>query len=1213
MQGPVELVGIVGAPTYRRGLEYAEESKAELDNIREADPKAPKFSPDDRVDRRTWTSLTGESTGRGGNRYQVEVDVKISKAGVITAMNGECTCPQEHNCKHCVALVVTYLWHRGGRTDAALPNAHATSIGGTTGMGAAGGLGDQNWRSALDTIFRPQVGGAQLALAFTLIEPGGGENSSRTSRFTPRGMTDLGSVGNVEVRPMSQGRRKAWVANDVTWARMQTHQVRDADPIQVEAIERLRQLYVAANPYDMRPNWLRLASIDNPALWPTLRAIVDSGVELIDAATFAPVVLESEPARADIDINDDNAGALTVRAQLTHPNLTEGNNVVRLGRPLHGIAWRDSSIHLAALAAPASAPWLKLASMPAGVKVPPSEREIFERDVLPLISRVGWVSAKETYKPHTSTSNEMGLHLGIGMIQRVKPGEPPRARVHWSWGEQIDALTGMLSRDNERAAVRELATSSSLAGMSSDMGAMVELIERENSQDRAPQSFGSPVPPLTPNRYDSRRDPQEEKALLARVATIAADLPALLDPDAGIPGHVEIRQDVVLHGLDVVTLLDDLCPQFERYGVTINRLGEIPDFRQASAPVLSVGATERTSSGRDWFDLDLDMSVDGHHVPMPVLIAALVGGEDAVFLDTGEYVRLDTPELERLRSLVAEARALVDRPRSGIRVPKVRRSWWEDLLSLEIVQAQTNAWFDAVRDAVANPPEPAPIPDGLVATLRPYQVAGYQWLAGLRRSGLGGVLADDMGLGKTVQTLAMIQDDVNRHHGKNEQEIRRPGRGRTTKPEESHDRTERGPWIVVAPTSVVSNWAAEAKKFTPNLAVVTVDATRKRRGVELGEYVRGADIVVTSYTLLRLETDAYAALAPTGMILDEAQQAKNPTSKTFTSIMRIGAPTFAITGTPMENNLGELWAVFALTAPGLLGSAKQFNEHTRRPIERGDTDAASRMSLLRRRIAPFLLRRTKRDVALDLPDKQEQVLDVELEGAHRRLYDKYLQRERQRVLRLAEDMDRNRVEVLSALTRLRQLAIDPKLVDEESKAPSSKLDALIPLLHEAAGEGHRTLVFSQFTRYLRMIAERLESEGIAYSYLDGGTTNRADVIDGFATGDAPVFLISLKAGGVGLNLTMADYVILTDPWWNPAAEEQAVDRTHRIGQKNSVHVYRMVSRDTIEDKVVALQDAKRQLVADVLANDEAVPDGAAATPATGGSRLTAEDLRMLLA
>ena len=889
-----------------------------------------------------------------------------------------------------------------------------------------------------------------LALGFEFQEPRRGIAGSGSSVAR----TDLGTTGQVLVRPLSRGRRGRWVGE--SWARFEQHSVAGADPIQVNAINRLWRLYAVTNPDRHGVTKIRLSGIDDTALWPALGAIVDAGVPLVDAESGAPVVLESEPARADVVTKEQTAGTegdLHVTADFTHPALTQATECVRIGRPVHGIAWNAAgTIHVARLRAPASPQWLKLSSYPQGMLVPAGERSVFDRDVLPLLLQEGWAV---------------------------------------------------------------------------------------------------PSPAAT--------------------------------------------------------------------------LRDISDYREATDAIIEVGGRTEGPS-QDWFDLDISLKVGSHRVTMPELLGALSRGDEAIFLPTGEYVRLNTPEIERLRQLLIEARGLTDARRTGIRVPRVRQSWWEDLLALGVVETATNAWLDSVREAISSPPEPAPVPHGLTATLRPYQKEGFEWLANLRRSGLGGVLADDMGLGKTVQTLAMIQDEREQNAGQ---------RGKS------------GPWLVVAPTSVVSNWAAEARKFTPGLRVAIVESTAKRRQASLAELARSTDILVTSYTLLRLESAEYANLRPCGVILDEAQQTKNPASQTFTSIIRLGAPvTYAITGTPMENNLGELWSVFALTAPGLLGSMPQFRKSTRKPIERGEPDAGMRMALLRRRIAPFLLRRTKEQVAADLPEKQEQVLGVELSEEHRRIYDRHLARVRQRVLHLAEDMDHNRVHVLAALTRLRQLAIDPALVDDpadsgdqtpaskdlhsgdfnardlHSKDFHSKTDALIPLLHEVAGEGHRVLVFSQFTRYLRMIADRLTKEGIAYSYLDGATTHRSAVIAEFAEGDAPVFLISLKAGGVGLNLTMADYVVLTDPWWNPAVEAQAVDRTQRIGQTRPVHVYRIVSVGTIEEKVLALQESKRALVADVLSGDD---DGAESMVgiagesgvtgrggAVGGAKLTLEDLHILL-
>ncbi|MGY2743491.1 DEAD/DEAH box helicase [Arthrobacter sp. UYCu723] len=475
-----------------------------------------------------------------------------------------------------------------------------------------------------------------------------------------------------------------------------------------------------------------------------------------------------------------------------------------------------------------------------------------------------------------------------------------------------------------------------------------------------------------------------------------------------------------------------------------------------------------------------------------------------------------------------------------------------------------------------------PLPAGLNAALRPYQQDGFNWLAFLWEQGLGGVLADDMGLGKTLQAIALIC------HAKNG--IGAPDR----------DETARHPFLVVAPTSVVPNWAAEIARFAPGLRVSAVTDTLQRSGTDLAALTAGSDVVVVSYTLFRLDYESYAAQQWAGLVLDEAQFVKNPATKASQNARRFPAPfKLAITGTPMENNLMELWSMFAITAPGLFPSSKNFADYYQKPVEKeGD---AEKLAQLRRRIRPLMMRRTKEVVAKDLPAKQEQVLELDLAPRHRTIYQRHLQRERQKVLGLLEDMDKNRFAIFKSLTTLRRLSLDASLVDEKyASVPSSKLDALLEQLGDIVAEGHRALIFSQFTGFLGKAAARLDAEGIQYAYLDGKTRRRGEVIEQFKSGSAPVFLISLKAGGFGLNLTEADYVFLLDPWWNPASEAQAVDRTHRIGQTRNVMVYRLVARDTIEEKVMALKEKKAKLFTAVLDDD-----------AMFSSALSAEDVRGL--
>jgi superfamily II DNA or RNA helicase len=622
--------------------------------------------------------------------------------------------------------------------------------------------------------------------------------------------------------------------------------------------------------------------------------------------------------------------------------------------------------------------------------------------------------------------------------------------------------------------------------------------------------------------------------------------------------------DLRLTGMDSVSFTNDLLPALrETESVDLTVVGDAPDFREAEMPPVIRLSAEDTAGSPDWFDLGVAVSVDGEEIPLDQLIVALAGGQSHLVLASGTYFALDRPELVTLRRLIEEARALQDRASDGLRISVYQAGLWEELLELGVVETQSARWSGAVQglldlQAVAPPPVPA----GFDADLRPYQLDGYQWLAFLWQHGLGGILADDMGLGKTVQALAMIC------HAREAGELP-------------------GPFLVVAPTSVVGNWVHEARRFAPGLKVCAVTETSARRDTPLAEDVAGADLVVTSYALFRIDFEAYLGLEWAGLVLDEAQFVKNHQAKTYQCARRLPAPfKLAVTGTPLENSLMDLWSLLSIVAPGLYPSPQRFSDVYRRPIEAGEDPEL--LATLRRRVRPLMLRRTKDQVVAELPPKQEQVLDVVLNPKHQKVYQTHLQRERQKVLGLLDDLDKNRFQIFRSLTLLRQLSLDPGLVDPTyAHVPSSKADAFLDQLREVVAEGHRALVFSQFTGFLKVIRDRLDAEGIAYCYLDGRTRKRAARIDEFKTGDAPVFLISLKAGGVGLNLTEADYCFILDPWWNPAVEAQAVDRTHRIGQDKTVMVYRLVAVGTIEEKVMELKARKQSLFARVM-DDEAL-------------------------
>ena len=670
------------------------------------------------------------------------------------------------------------------------------------------------------------------------------------------------------------------------------------------------------------------------------------------------------------------------------------------------------------------------------------------------------------------------------------------------------------------------------------------------------------------------RDEEAEAEILARVRAVWEAASTVAYSAAGS-----------LSGLQAAEFSAHALPELESLAdVVVEVQGERPRYRELTGDP-RIGVTTVESTDPDWFDLGVVVTIDGRSIPFTPLFTALTLGRKKMLLSDGAYFSLAHPSLQRLRDLIDEAGEL-EEWETGPRINRHQTALWadfEDVADEALPAVSWRAVAEGLRDVDAVPA--APLPRGLRADLRPYQRRGYDWLAFLWEHRLGGILADDMGLGKTLQILALIT--------------------RTREAGESR------PFLVVAPTSVLSTWRAEAARFAPDLRVRVIDATRGKTRDAVSPAAADADVIVTSYALVRLERAEFAAVEWAGVVLDEAQFVKNSQTKTYRAVRDLKAPVvFAVTGTPLENSLTELWSLLSLTAPGLFASGRRFREEYVKPIEHGkvrETEEggegrAKRLARLRRRIRPLVLRRTKEEVAPELPAKQEQEMRIELSPAHRALYDTVLQRERQKVLGLLDDLDRNRFIVFRSLTLLRMLSLAPELVDaEHAHIAPSKLTALFVQLDEALGEGHRALVFSQFTSFLGLVAKRLEERGIPYAYLDGSTRDRDAAVSDFRDREAPVFLISLKAGGFGLTLTEADYVFLLDPWWNPAAEAQATDRAHRIGQHRSVMVYRLIANGTIEEKVMALQQRKARLFRSVMDDD-----------ALFSQALTADDIRGLL-
>jgi superfamily II DNA or RNA helicase len=557
----------------------------------------------------------------------------------------------------------------------------------------------------------------------------------------------------------------------------------------------------------------------------------------------------------------------------------------------------------------------------------------------------------------------------------------------------------------------------------------------------------------------------------------------------------------------------------------------------------------RLTSQRDWFGVEGVAKLEGLEIPLAELLAALRGGRRFIPLGDGQFAMISDQLRQRLNSIQD-----VSQTDSGaIRVSRAATAVVEEALGSDISYESDMSWRDALtRLASAKNLIPV-VPDALNADLRDYQKTGYAWLSRLAHWGIGGCLADDMGLGKTVQALGVLLD-----------------------------RASKGAALIIAPTSVGSNWQREAERFAPSLKAKLY---REHDRQTLVDSAGPGDLIITSYQLLQRDVDRFTARAWHTLVLDEAQFIKNFQTKTAQAVRQLDADwRLALSGTPLENHLGELWSLMRTISPGLLGSWDRFRKSFAEPIERqGDRD---RLQALGRVVRPFILRRTKKEVLSELPERTEVVRLAELSEEERKKYDAARMAALSEITKPGEGENDSqmRIRVLAWLTRLRQLACHPSLVDKRWDKSSAKLDLFMEIVAELREGEHRALVFSQFVQHLSLLREALDKIGVKYQYLDGSTpaAKRQEAVDRFQAGEGELFLISLKAGGTGLNLTAADYVIHMDPWWNPAVEDQATDRAHRIGQMRAVTVYRLVARDTIEQQILALHADKRELISGVL-------------------------------
>jgi superfamily II DNA or RNA helicase len=1023
---------------------------------------------------------------------------------------------------------------------------HAVALLLTAAQGESRPPDTDRWRTVLTKVLdelAPPSGehASPIGLEFSIAAP---------TRYRP-GTT-------IALRPVTVGKRGTWIKTGLTWQRLAYHaEAGEFDRSQYAAV---RALLNEANRSGVLPigDAMTISHVP-PAFWSRLDDAVAVGVAMVAAKGLQAVdFIKNAQLRLDF-VSDDAGGATMSVVLVVDGERCDPDGVGLIGSPApHGM-YRvvEGVLRLGRFDPVPGRTTLDLIGRNDRVHIPAETIAEFSLDVLPRLVDVAPVEIEEgLFTPPTISGP-----LPVLTVKLSHDG----ARAFWSTRYEVNDKHHDFDPDShpQRTGYRDA-----------------------DAEDLAWERAAPALRAVAAAAHAWKEQATQHIQRMLRGIAYAGVVDELLAIDGAnsaadattVASMATLRSAIELTLVEAAVLCSEILPQLDcRDAFTVELDQGARDFRAADdAPQLEFSSGDGEPVRNDWFDLSISVQVDGQQVPIAAVIAELASGATHMLLPNGVYFRLDTPELLRLRELIEEARALGEIEGDKVNAGSYNVTLWEELLALGVVDKQLASWRESLaRLATARPPLPVEVPEGLDATLRDYQRDGLNWLSFLWDNELGGVLADDMGLGKTVQTLALIARAA-----------------------------ERGPrrFLVVAPTSLVTNWVDECRKFTPGLTAVAVTSTEARSGTSLADQAANADIVVTSYALLRIDFEAYAGIDWAGVILDEAQFVKNHTSKTHQCVRRLDARfKLAITGTPMENNLMELWSLLSITAPGLFPSPKAFTDYFRKPIESGSNK--ERLPVLRRRIKPVMLRRTKGQVATELPPKQEQVLTLDLSAKHRKIYDTRMARERQKVLGLLGEWEKNRFQVFRSLTLLRQLSLHAGLIDESKlDVGAAKVDFLIEQLPELVAEGHSALVFSQFTGFLDILRSHLDAVGVSYSYLDGSSSSRQRdaAIHSFRAGTNQVFLISLKAGGFGLNLTEADYCFVCDPWWNPATEAQAVDRTHRIGQTRPVTVYRLVSQGTIEEKVVALQERKRELFTAVVDDGEVF-----------GSAITASDVREL--
>jgi len=958
---PVELtddqiISRVGHRAFERGLDYARKGRV----------RGISVAGDGDI-------ISAQSKGSGAHTYQTMVFRKQGARSAPASWAGTCSCPVGSDCKHTAALLITARTLAQAEPDAAAPAGHLAP-----------------WEGRLADLLQVERAPRRRMALEIIDDPG-------SMWGTPAGLSML---------PLIEGKR-GWNRQGAAWSQISSGGLDDdVDPTVMGV---LRELAGMAGGYGFYYADDRLSLTTAPAhVWDVLRRGVAAGLTLTTAQRHGMPVYLADGLRGGIHLTREGDGDIAITPaleiddveelrRLQVPGLRLNFSLMPIGDPVHGFyTWMPGRELLLMPLEPRPTEALSRVLLGDGeaITIPAEDVERFETEHLEALTRALPVLSADT------------------SIRMPRPTTLRAAlAVHVDTAEHHLSTEWFIRYVGEDGEVR---SSHALPDLSAAAEGRIE-------------------------GGTAGRDIEGETRLAREV------LNHLL-PLAG--RHPALWQPLDLRGMATARFMTETLPvlcELEAFDVEVD--DDVPDYREAdAAPVITTSVSD-DEDRPDWFSLSVRVHVGQEEIPLALLMAAVATGEPEVLLESGTWVSIDRPEIEALARLMEEGRELADPQAHGeLRVSALHAGYYEVLESLGVIGRATARWKERVGRLLerARAAEAAaehadgrsagggnaggagegadgvPVPEGILATLRPYQLEGYRWLDFLRQAGLGGVLADDMGLGKTVQVLAAVQRLI---------ELREEAQG--SEPASSGDAGEpegTGPVLVIAPTSVVGSWVEQAERFCPGLRVRAVRRTAAKREETVAQIVEGCDVVVTSYTIVRLCEEEFIAQDWAWVVCDEAQFVKNHTSATYKAVRRLRSPsTIAITGTPLENSLMDLWALMSIAAPGLLPDPERFGQVYRKPIDRGDAEALGR---LRRRMRPFLLRRTKEQVAADLPAKTEQVLSVELGAKHRKAYDQRLARERQRILGLLEeDTAQSRFIALKALTTLRQMALDPALVD----------------------------------------------------------------------------------------------------------------------------------------------------------------------------------------